>query len=808
MLPQEEKRIKLGGEDMEERDTLGKEQQKKEEGKRAAEGKRCQKEHVIGKSVNRTDAFEKVTGRAKYTDDLCGRGAYVAKILHSETAHGYVKAVDTSEAEQIPGVVKIVTCFDVPECYYPTAGHPWSTEAAHQDVADRLLLQKHVRFYGDDIAAVVAENETAAARAVRALKVEYEELPFVLDVQKAMEDGAPQIHRKYPNNILAHTFIRNGDYAEAVKEPGLTKVEGWYETPVVQHCHIENPVCYAYMEQGRIVVVTSTQLPHICRRIVGQALGIPWGQVRVIKPYVGGGFGNKQDILYEPLCAYLCAQVGGRTVKLELSREETFVCTRVRHAIRFHIVSYVRPDGTYAARKFESFSDQGAYASHGHSIAAKGMGCFPQLYPCPNIEADAYTVFTNKSTAGAMRGYGIPQAMFAVESHTEDVARAMGIPSYEFRMKNVMPKGFKDGFSKNVNYYDSFRECMEKGRKEFDYDRRLKEYSHQTGEIRRGVGMAVFWYNTGVWPISLETSACRMVLNQDGSIQVQVAETEIGQGADTVFAQMAAETLGIPFEMVHVISTQDTDVTPFGTGAYASRQTYMAGFSIRQTGELLKEKILETAHDLTRQSKENLDIINGNIVRVTDGEILMTLGELAAEKLYSLADNGHLTAESSCQIKNNAYSFGCTFVEAEVDIPGCRARVTDILNVHDCGKVINPALAAAQVHGGMSMAVGYALSEKMLFDEYTGKPLNPNLLDYKLSTFMDHPDLKAEFIENEEPTSAFGTKALGEPPTCSPAPAIRNAILQAVGVPLNEIPMRPHLLFEEFKKAGLIKDRR
>ncbi len=809
MLPQEEKRIKLGGEDMEERDTLGKEQQKKkEEGKREAEGKRCQKEHVIGKSVNRTDAFEKVTGRAKYTDDLCGRGAYVAKILHSETAHGYVKAVDTSEAEQIPGVVKIVTCFDVPECYYPTAGHPWSTEAAHQDVADRLLLQKHVRFYGDDIAAVVAENETAAARAVRVLKVEYEELPFVLDVQKAMEDGAPQIHRKYPNNILAHTSIRNGDYAEAVKEPGLTKVEGWYETPAVQHCHIENPVCYAYMEQGRIVVVTSTQLPHICRRIVGQALGIPWGQVRVIKPYVGGGFGNKQDILYEPLCAYLCAQVGGRTVKLELSREETFVCTRVRHAIRFHIVSYVRPDGTYAARKFESFSDQGAYASHGHSIAAKGMGCFPQLYPCPNIEADAYTVFTNKSTAGAMRGYGIPQAMFAVESHTEDVARAMGIPSYEFRMKNVMPKGFKDGFSKNVNYYDSFRECMEKGRKEFDYDRRLKEYSHQTGEIRRGVGMAVFWYNTGVWPISLETSACRMVLNQDGSIQVQVAETEIGQGADTVFAQMAAETLGIPFEMVHVISTQDTDVTPFGTGAYASRQTYMAGFSIRQTGELLKEKILETAHDLTRQSKENLDIINGNIVRITDGEILMTLGELAAEKLYSLADNGHLTAESSCQIKNNAYSFGCTFVEAEVDIPGCRARVTDILNVHDCGKVINPALAAAQVHGGMSMAVGYALSEKMLFDEYTGKPLNPNLLDYKLSTFMDHPDLKAEFIENEEPTSAFGTKALGEPPTCSPAPAIRNAILQAVGVPLNEIPMRPHLLFEEFKKAGLIKDRR
>ena len=763
-----------------------------------------EREHVVGRSVKRVDAFEKVTGRAKYTDDLCDKNAYVAKVLHSTIAHGYVKSIDTSEAEKIPGVVKIVTCFDVPKNYYPTAGHPWSTEEAHQDVADRLLLVEHVRFYGDDVAAVIAENEVAAAQAVRAIRVEYEELPFVLDVHKAMEDGAPQLHEKYPHNILNHTSIRSGDYESAAKEPGLVKVEGWYQTPAVQHCHIENPVCYAYMEQGRIVVVTSTQLPHICRRVVGQALGIPWGKVRVIKPYIGGGFGNKQDILYEPLCAYLCTQVGGRTVKIDTSREETFVSTRVRHAIHFHIISYVRPDGTYAARKFESWSDQGAYASHGHSIAAKGMGCFPQLYPCPNIEADTYTVFTNKSVAGAMRGYGIPQAMFAMESHTEDVARAIGMEPYEFRMKNVMPKGFTDGFSKNVNYYDSFRECMEKGRKEFDYDRRKEKYAHQTGDIRRGVGIAVFWYNTGVWPISLETSACRMVLNQDGSIQVQVGETEIGQGADTAFAQMAAETLGIPFEMVHVVSSQDTDVTPFGTGAYASRQTYMAGFSIRQTGELLKEKIIEVAHELTRQMKENLDIVNGNIVRTTDGEILMSLGELATEKLYSLTDNGHLTAESSYQIKNNAYSFGCTFVEVEVDIPGCKAQVTDILNVHDCGRLINPALAEAQVHGGMSMAIGYALSEKMLYDERTGKPLNNNLLDYKLSTFMDHPDLHAAFIENYEPTSAYGTKALGEPPTCSPAPAIRNAILQATGVALNEIPMRPHLLFEKFTEAALL----
>lgn len=545
-----------------------------------------EREHVVGKSVTRVDALEKVTGRAKYTEDLCDKSAYIARVLHADIAHGIVRSVDTSEAQKLPGVVKIVTCFDVPKYYFPTAGHPWSTDPAHQDVKDRLLLTEHVRFYGDDVAAVVAENEVAAAQALRLIKVEYDPLPFVLDVQKAMEEDAPQLHENYPGNVLKHTSIHKGDFEKAKEEPGLIKVEGWYQTPTVQHCHIENFICYAYMEQGRYVIVSSTQIPHICRRVVGQALGIPWGNVRVIKPYIGGGFGNKQDILYEPLCAYLSQTVGGRLVKLDVSREETFVCNRVRHAIRTHLISYVRPNGEIAARKAECFSDQGAYASHGHSIGAKALGSFPQLYPCENFEGDVYTVFTNKPVSGAMRGYGIPQAMFAMESHTDDIAVKLGIPPYEYRWKYLMPKGYTDGFSKNVNYYDTFRECMEKGSVSVDYERKRREYAQQTGDIRKGIGMAAFWYNTGVWPISLETSSCRMVMNQDGSIQVQVGETEIGQGADTAFAQMAAETLGIPFDMVHVMTMQDTDITPFGLGAYASRQTYMAGFSIRQTAEL------------------------------------------------------------------------------------------------------------------------------------------------------------------------------------------------------------------------------
>jgi len=758
----------------------------------------------VGISVNRVDAVDKVTGAAKYTADLFPPGTLSAKVVRSTIAHGRVLSINTSEAEKVPGVVKIVTCFDVPKNYFPTAGHPWSTDPAHQDVADRLLLTDIVRFYGDDVAAVIAADDIAAERAARLCKVEYEEYPFVLDQVEAMKEGAPQLHEAYPNNILAHTSDSRGDWEAAISEPGLLCLDKWYDTPVVQHCHIENHVCCAYMEGGRITVISSTQIPHIVRRIVGQALGMPWGKIRIIKPYIGGGFGNKQDALYEPLCAYLTTVVGGRPVKIDMSREETFTCSRVRHSIRYHLVTYFRPDGTFVARSMEEYSKQGAYASHGHSIAAKATNSFAQLYKCKAYKFDAYTVFTNTPVAGAMRAYGIPQVTFAVESHVEDIAAMLGMDPAELRKKNLMDVGYKDDFSGNVNYWDSHGQCVRKGMDYIGWEEKREKYRNQTGPVRRGVGMSVFWYNTGVWPISLEVSSCRMVLNQDGSIQLMLGETEIGQGADTVFAQMAAETVGVPFEDVHVISTQDTDITPFGLGAYASRQTYVGGMAIKQTGEMLKAKILGHASKLSGLPKDKLDIKGGKIVRKETGEALMTVGELATHVLYSLKESEHISAESTCQCKSNAYSFGCAFAEVEVDIPMCKVKVLDLINVHDCGTLINPKLAEAQVHGGMSMALGYALSEQLLFDEKTGRPLNGNFLDYKILTALDHPDLAAAFVENPEPTSPFGTKALGEPPAVPGAPAIRNAILNATGVAIDSIPMTPHILFERFKEEGLI----
>lgn len=255
---------------------------------------------IIGKSFTRLDAHDKAIGRVKYVDDLCDKSALCTRILHSSVANGIVKSIDTSEAEKIPGIVRIFTCFDVPRHYFPTPGHPWSVEPSHQDVADRLLLTDHPLYYGDDIAAVVAEDEIAAAQAIRVLKdkVVYEELPFVLDVHDAIKDDAPLLHPDYPGNVLAHTQIHQGNYEEAIKEEGLIKVEGWYDVPTVQHCHIENFECFAYGEgDDRYVCYSSTQIPHIVRRCIGQALDMDWGKFRVIKPYVGGGFGNKQDTL-------------------------------------------------------------------------------------------------------------------------------------------------------------------------------------------------------------------------------------------------------------------------------------------------------------------------------------------------------------------------------------------------------------------------------------------------------------------------------------------------------------------------------
>lgn len=757
----------------------------------------------VGKDFPRIDGFAKVCGKAKYVDDFFEKDMLHAKIFRSTIANGWVKRIDVSKAKAMSGVEAVITFADVPKHTFPTAGHPYSKDPKHQDVADRHLLTQRIRLYGDEIAAVIAVDELTAEKALRLIEVEYEEYNPILTVADALEDGAIEIHEG-TKNIIKKTDFCLGELEEAFLESDYV-FEDEFVTSMVQHCAMENHSAYSYIdENGKIVVVSSTQIPHICRRIIGQALGIPWGRARVIKPYIGGGFGSKQDVVVEPLVAFLTTVVHGRPVKLEFSREETFIASRVRHPITFKFRTGVTKDGTILARELKAISNNGSYASHGHSIVSNCLTKFRHLYNQKAIRGEATTVYTNLPAAGAMRGYGIPQVTFGLESHMEDIARELKIDPIEFRLKNSNQEGYVDpltGISARSNGLD---ECIALGKKLIGWDEKKANSLEQTGSKRRGLGMACFCYKTGTYPFGLEIAGARIVLNQDGSIQLQIGATEIGQGSDTIFAQMAAQTIGISMDMVSVVSTQDTDITPFDTGSYASRQTYVSGMAVKKAAEEIKMKVLNYAWGMTDIPASALTIVDGWVVYIHSGEKVMSIADVALDSYYDAVFAAPITADVTNNARTNALAFGCTFVEVEVDIPIAKVEVLAIYNVHDAGKLINPKLAHAQVHGGVSMALGYALYEQMLFDSKTGKPLNSNLLDYKLMTTLDTPEIGTAFIETYEPTGPYGNKALGEPPAISPAPAIRNAIYDATGVKLYEVPMNPQRLFEKFKSTGLL----
>lgn len=759
---------------------------------------------VVGKSVKRVDAVAKVSGKAKYTDDFLERDMLVAKILRSPYAHAVIKNIDVSKAKALPGVEAVLTHEDVPKIKFATAGHPYALDPKKRDKEDRLILTDKARFVGDAVAAVVATDELIAEEALKLIEVEYEVLEALLTPEAAMREGAPLIHEDCARNILASIGNEYGDLEAAFKEADYV-FEGEYETSIVQHCHLENQVAYAYVDtDGRVVVVSSTQIPHIARRIVGQALGIPWGRVRIIKPYIGGGFGNKQEVTIEPLTAAMTLAVGGRPVKLALSREEVMIDTRTRHAFTFHIKTGLTKEGKLLGIHIKTISNTGAYASHGHSIAMSASGKFRPLYPVKGFKYEPLTVYTNLPAAGAMRGYGAPQIFYAFECHLDEVARKLNLDPLEIRKKNFVQVGFVEPVSQNKVLSCGIRECVEKGKKLIKWDEKKARYANQTGIRRRGLGMAAFSYGSGTYPVSLEIAGARIVLNQDGSVQLQIGATEIGQGSDTVFAQMVAEVLGIPVHMVHVISTQDTDITPFDTGAYASRQSYISGMAVKKAALEVKEKILDFVWGMTDIAAQMLDIKDAKIIYKHSGEVIMPLEQLAMQTYYDTVFAKPITSDITHNARVNAISFGVTFAEVEVDMKTGKIEVLEIFNVHDSGQILNQQLAEGQVHGGVSMGIGYALSEQMLFDEKTGQALNNNLLDYKLPTIMDTPDIGVAFVETFDPTSSFGHKSLGEPPAITPAPAIRNAVLDATGVAFHRLPMNPQRVYEKFKVSGLI----
>ena len=759
---------------------------------------------ILGSDINRVDAVAKVTGKAKYTDDFIERDMLVGKVLRSPYAHAYVKNINVEEASKLDGVYAIITSKDLPRVKFATAGHPYSLDPGHRDVEDRLILTDKARLVGDAIAAVVAKDEIIADKALKLIKVDYEILPSVFVLEESVKENAPKIHEDRKNNIIASSVIDIGDIDNEFKNADFI-FEGEYETSIVQHCQLENQTAYAYVDSNdRIVIVTSTQIPHIVRRVVGQALDIPWGRIRVIKPYVGGGFGNKQDVIIEPLTAAMTLAVNGRPVRFSLSREEVFIDTRTRHAMKFNIKSAVSKEGKLLGIYMDNIVNNGAYASHGHSIAMSAASKFRPLYNFNSIRVEPKTVYTNLPTAGAMRGYGIPQVCFALEAHIEDIAVKLNIDSIKFRKDNFISLGHTDPLSGIKVRSFELDKCIERGKELIKWDEKKELYKNQNSNKRKGLGMACFSYFSGTHPVALELAGARIVMNQDGSVQLQVGATEIGQGSDTVFSQMVAEGLGLDMKDVHIVTTQDTDITPFDTGAYASRQTFVTGAAVKKAAEEVKEKVLSIASKKFGLNVEELDIEDGNIIEKKLNDILCPLSEIAMYSYYDRINAKPITSDTSENVRINAVAYGVTFAEVEVDIESGKIEVLEIYNIHDSGKIMNYKLAEGQVQGGVSMGLGYALSEQMLFDKKTGKPLNNNLLDYKIQTILDTPKIGVDFVEEADPAGSFGQKSLGENPTISPAPAIRNAVLDATGVALNKLPMNPQSVFEKFREVGLV----
>ncbi|CAG0907490.1 unnamed protein product, partial [Cyprideis torosa] len=579
---------------------------------------------AVGKSVRRVDGVAKVTGKARYADDFSIPGMRVAKYLRSTIAHGRVLSIDTSRARSLPGVEGVFTYEDVPRKPFATAGHPYSMDPGHADLADRLLLTRSVRYMGDEIAVVVADSELTASKALALIEVEYESLRPLVKNEDILRSGAREIHTGSKNIVKTHSFVAGGDMEEMRRQCDHL-IEGRYTTQILQHCHLENHTAHAYMEDDeRIVIVSSTQIPHIVRRIVAEVLDMDLGRIRVVKPYIGGGFGNKQDVVLEPMVAFLTKKLGGLPVRLHLEREEGMIGTRVRHPFDVKVQIGFDNDGTLKLIDFDAISNTGAYASHGHSIAAAGAAKTHYMYPRAVYGCKAKTIYGNIPTGGAMRGYGSPQMTFAVESLVEEAARKIGMDSVEFRLKNGARPGDCSKITGKPLMTCGLLDCIRKGRECIDWDgKKKRRKSPQTGPIRHGLGMAVFSYGSGTYPVCVETGSARLILNQDGSVHLQVGATEIGQGSDTAFAQMVAETLGVSFAQVHVVSTQDTDVSPFDTGAYASRQTYVTGQAVMHTAEKLKNEILAYAAVVNGMDSATLTIAKDAVVILEKPEIVV-----------------------------------------------------------------------------------------------------------------------------------------------------------------------------------------
>jgi len=755
---------------------------------------------IVGQKTPRVDGQVLVKGKPVFTDDIPFSGLYV-KILHSPVAHAKIRKIDIRRALALPGVECVLTFEDFTPHYYTTAGQGYPEPSPR----DFRILDDTVRYVGDRVAVVAAETEAIAEKALQLIEVDYEELPAVFDPEEALtgtvvihpEEGPTMVADK-TRNIAAMIEEDLGDVDQAFTEAAY-HFEGTYSTPYVQQAHVEPHVTHTWLdEQDRLVIRTATQVPYHVRRIVAEVLGLPVSRIRVIKPRIGGGFGGKQEILNEEICAAITLKTG-RPARIMYTREEEFTAARSRHPQKIRLRMALDSDHHITAIDLHILQNSGAYGPHALTVMSVTAGKTLSLYRCPNLRIRAYSVYTNLPPAGAYRGYGAPQGFFALESLVDEIAAKLKVDPLDFRQKNVFQVGDEIPIAKVLGEgregypiilkTSGIKECLTQGAQLADWEHLRTSSSSEP--MKRGIGVAAVAQGSGIAGIDMASAYIKM--NEDGSFHLNVGATDLGTGSDTALTQIAAEVLQVPMEKILIYSS-DTDMTPFDTGAYASSTTFISGGAVKKAAELVKRQILDQGKRLLECDDVSLGFQE---VRGSNGRVL-SYSELCTRSFYT-DHQTQIQAVASHLSYDSPPPFNATFAIVDVDTRTGFVTVRKIVSVTDAGQVINPQMAEGQVEGAIPQSLGMTLTEFMIFDA-RGRAINRDFKHYHVYKAKDMPEIVTRFIHSDEPAGPFGAKAVAEIPINGPAPAVCNAIYNACGVRIRDLPVTPEKILRGLGK--------
>ena len=755
---------------------------------RVEEVERLRKHRVVGRSLPRTDAREKVTGRAAYAYDMRLPGMLYGEILRSPLPHARITSLDTSVAEAIPGVVAVYTQKDMPQTKFG---------AFVQD--ETALADGVVRYVGEGVAAVIAVDEQTALRGIEAIDVEFEPLPGVFDPEEAMRDGAAQVHPDVERNIVAHNRVVAGDL-----EAGFAAADHVFEDRFVtgRQCHAclePHAVIADHDASGRVTLHMSTQSTFFDRFSLMGIFGMAANKIRIIAPYLGGGFGSKSETHSIYVVAIQASMNLGRPVKMFHSRDEEFMASRTRHPEIIDIKTGVRQDGTITARSARVILDNGAYTSYGPGVSLTQSMLGGAVYRIPAYRYDGYTVYTNNPFGGAFRGFGSPQFTFAAECHTDMIAERLGMDPVEFRLKNLSRPGDRAISGPALDSCGVY-ECVEKAAEAIGW--REKRSNPKAG---RGVGIAcgVHFTSGKFHPhVNADFCAAGVKVNEDGSVSLMIGATEMGTGAaTTATAQICAEELGVELGAVDVV-TSDSETIPADFGTYGSRVTTLAGNAVRDACAQVREQLFRVAGEGLAAKTDELALGNGKVFVRSEPERSMDLAAVVQSSLFRDRDGRQIMAQAHydapCSLPDPetgvgdfamSYSFGAHAVEVEVDEETGQVRIVDFVAATDCGNLINPALAESQVEGGAAQGIGYGLMEDLVCEN--GMVLNPRFSTYKIPTALEMPPIRSLWVETNDARGPYGAKGLAEMGLVPTAPAIANAVYAATGARLHRIPLTP-----------------